>query len=264
MLDYIKEINFCFPNNWNTLNYRHHEHGYKLKTLIEAIKDEVEGVIQFKTDKFDLLVDKQEEFHSPEIFIDLSFSEFGLSYYESYARLINGIAFHPDFYMILPNLLRALFENLLQDIFSQSLDNSDVDLYYSSRSKRAYDFSRLISLLKLLKDDEFGPYISGKITNDTIKELENIRKIGNYSIHDIVDKITPEWANDFKKRIKITLEPLLISYKNLRGKIPSIDSKRKFKLKKELGLIPNKIKSFPRNVVLDILRKPLKDSRFLK
>ncbi len=110
------------------------------------------------------------------------------------------------------------------------------------------------------------PFISGKITIDTIRELENIRKIGNYSIHDIVDKITPEWAKDFNKRIKITLEPLLISYKNLRGKIPSIDPKRKFKIKDDLGLIPRKtkIEDKKKNSRKKVINSNSRQSQFFK
>lgn len=237
MLKYIKEINFCFPNIWMTYNYHHHNHGYKIKDLLEVIKDEIKEMIHFKVDKFDLLMEKQEDFHIIENFIDLNFLDFGLPYYQNYVRLINGIAYHPDFYMILPHLLRSLFENLLQDIFSQSLVDSCSDLYYNKKLKRYNDFSKLIALLDLLREDEFGPYIGGKITQDTIKALENIREKGNISIHDIEEKITTAYANEIKDLIVITLNPLLVAYKKLNGKNIHIERKRKYSIKVKLGII---------------------------
>ena len=139
--------------------------------MLEAIENEVEDIIHFKAEKFDLLVENSQEFKIKEKFIDINFGDYGLEYYEPYAKLINGIAYHLDFYMTLPYLLRTLFENILQDIFSQSLEKSCSKLYFNNRY---YDFSKLIVLLDQLKEQEFGPYISGKITKDTIKELNFI------------------------------------------------------------------------------------------
>jgi hypothetical protein len=237
MLKYIKEINFCFPNNWNTHSYHHHNHGYSLKNLLKAVENEVEDIIHFKAEKFDLLVERPQEFKIQENFIDINFADYGLEYYEPYAKLINGIAYHLDFFMTLPYLLRSLFENILQDIFSQSLDKSCSNLYYNKRSKRYYDFSKLIVLLDQLKEQEFGPYVSGKITKDTIKELDIIREKGNISIHDIGEKITPVYANNIKDRIKITLNPLLIAFKLLKGKEIPVERRRKYKIKVRMGLI---------------------------
>jgi len=161
---------------------------------------------------------------------------YDLKYYESYIKIINGIAIHPDFYMILPHLLRTLFENLLQDIFSQSLHHSCSDLYYG-RGKRYRDFSKLIGLLDLLKDDEYGPYISGKITKDIINELDRIREMGNMTIHNIVRKFTSSYANEIKEKIIITLKPLLLAYKNLNRKDIIVENKRKYQIKIKLGII---------------------------
>ncbi|KKL67172.1 hypothetical protein LCGC14_2137650 [marine sediment metagenome] len=241
LLEYIKEINFeCFPNTWLTFNYHHHHHGYKIKKLLDAIEDVVEELIKFKVDKFDLLAEsqyKEEDFQAKEKFIDLKFQDYGLSYYNSYIDLINGIAFHPDYYTILPHLLRSLFENILYDIFSQSLDNSHTDLYYQKRDKRRRGFSRLISLLEDLGNHEYAPYVDLKITPDMINVLEKIRELGNHSIHDIVEKITTSFAQDWKEKIKISLIPLLISYQKLKGKNIRIDPERDFAIKKEIGII---------------------------
>ncbi|KKM71433.1 hypothetical protein LCGC14_1430720, partial [marine sediment metagenome] len=107
LLEYIKEINFeCFPNTWLTFKYHHHHHGYKIKSLLDNIEDIVEELVKFKVDKFDLLIEsnsKEEDFQAKEKFIDLKFQDYGLSYYNSYIDLINGIAFHPDYYTILPH-----------------------------------------------------------------------------------------------------------------------------------------------------------------
>jgi len=251
MLKYIKEINFCFPNIWKTFNYHHHDHGYKIKDLLNAIENELKEVIQFKADKFDLLVENQEDFSITEKFIDVDFSDFGLPHYQNYIKLINGIAYHPDFFKILPHILRTLFENLLQEILSQSLVDSCSDLYYNKPSKRYNDFSKLIALLDILKEDEFGPYIGGKITRDTIKELGNIREKGNTSIHDIEDKITSAYANQIKDTIAITLNPLLVAYKNLNGKNIHLGRKRKYKIKVKLGIIKEEIKDKKLNSTKD-------------
>ncbi len=177
-----------------------------------------------------------QSFQTKEKFIDLDFSDYDLTYYESYIKLINRIAYNPDFYMILPHLLRTLFENLLQDIFSQSLHDSCSDLYYR-RGKRYRDFSKLIALLDILKDNEYGPYISGKITKDIINELDDIREMGNMTIHNIVRKITSTYANERKDKTIITLKPLLVAYKNLNGKDIVIENKRSYQIKLKLGII---------------------------
>ncbi len=241
LLEYIKEINFeCFPNNWFTYKYHHHDHANKIKRLLEVIDDIVQELVKFKADKFDLFIESQhgeKDFQTKEKFIDLNFQDYELSYYNSYIDLINGIAYHPDFHMILPYLLRSLFENILHEIFSQSLDDSHVDLYYQKRNRRRQDFSRLISLLDNLRNQEFAHYVDLKITPDMIIVLENIRKIGNLSIHDIIEKITPSFAQECKDKIRITLTPLLISYQKLKGKKIKIDANREFVIKKELGII---------------------------
>lgn len=177
-----------------------------------------------------------QSFQTKEKFIDFDFSEYDLTYYETYVKLINRIAYHPDFYMILPHLLRTLFENLLQDIFSQSLHNSCSDLYYR-RGKRYHDFSKLIGLLGLLKDHEYGPYISGKITKDIINELDDIREMGNMTIHNIVRKISIEDTIKRKDKIIITLKSLLVAFKMLNRKNILVENKRKFQIKVKLGII---------------------------
>jgi len=241
LLEYIKEINFeCFPNNWFTNKYHHHNHAYNIKRLLEVIEDNLEELIKFKADKFDLLIESQhgeKDFQTKEKFIDLNFKDYELSYYNSYIDLINGIAYHPDFYMILPHLLRSLFENILHDIFSQSLDDSHKDMYYQTRNTRRRDFSRLISLLVHLIKQEYAPYIDLKITPDMIKIMEKIREIGNFSIHDIIEKITTSFAEEWRDKIRITLTPLLISYHKLKGKNIKIDPQREYVIKKELGII---------------------------
>ena len=189
--------------------------------------------------KFNLQIQIPQDIQFKEKYINFDFRDYDLPYYESYVKLINGIAYHKDFYMILPHLLRSFFENLLQDIFSQSLTNSSSDLYYYKRGgRKSYiNFSKLIKLLDELKDDEFGHLISGKITKTTIKELENIREKGNISIHDIGEKISPKDVLNMRDTMKITLEPLLITYKKLKGKDISVGNKRKYNIKVKLGLI---------------------------
>lgn len=182
-----------------------------------------------------------QSFQTKEKFIDLDFSEYDLPYYETYIKLINEIARHHDFYMILPHLLRTLFENLLQDIFSQSLHESCSDLYYR-KGNRYHDFSKLIVLLNLLKDNEYGPFISGKITRIIIKELDNIREMGNMTIHNIGRQITLEDSIKREDRIIITLKPLLVAYKKLNSKNILVNNKRKYQIKVKLGIIKDKKK----------------------
>ncbi len=177
-----------------------------------------------------------QNFQIKEKFIDIDFADYDLKYYEAYVKIINEIAGNPDFYIILPNLLRTLFENLLQVIFSQSLHHSCSDLYYR-QGERYQDFSKLIGLLGLLKDDEFGPYISGKITKNIIDEINEIREKGNITIHDVMPKITPSSVNEIKDKIKISLKPLLVAYKNLHGKNIKVDNNRSYQIKLKLRII---------------------------
>ncbi|NHJ21824.1 MAG: hypothetical protein EAX91_12835 [Candidatus Lokiarchaeota archaeon] len=212
----------------NILDYQNSFDTPRYNKLFEEMNSEI------KSEEKKLTIDDTIQFN--ENFIDIDFSDYDLTYYKSYIELINGIAIHPDFYMILPLLLRTLFENLLKDIFAQSLHNSSSDLYYRG-GNRHHDFSKLIALLDLLKDNEYGPYISGKITKEVINELEDIREMGNITVHDIIRKTPSTYTKEKKDKTIITLKPLLVAYKNLNGKNILVKNERKYQIKLKLGLI---------------------------
>lgn len=244
LLEYMKEINFeCFPNTWFTYKYHHHDHGYKIKSLLDAIEDVVEELIKFKADKFDLLVEvyhKEEDFQVIEKFIDLNFQDYGLLDYDSYVNLINGIAYHDDLFVLLPNLLRCLFENLVRDIIANSLNDKHKDLYYDKHKSRIREFSILINLLNILRKNEYKPYIGDKIFDDMIEDLEKLRYYGNLSIHDVTKKITVSFIYEWKEKISLILEALLISYSKINFLNIELAPQRNLELKLKLGIIRKK------------------------
>ena len=172
-----------------------------------------------------------------DMYINFSFSKYDLSHYDSFIDLLNKSSFFDDFYRLFPVLLRCLFENLLYDIYVSSLHNSHKELYFLKDKNRARDFSQLIHLLNLLKDIEFKPYIRDLINQKTIEILTEIQKMGNYTVHDVIRKVTKEFPLEWKERINLILETLLISYKKLKNINLKIDNdEREEKIKDKLGI----------------------------
>ena len=245
---YMKENNFnYFQNYWNTYGYNHHEHGYRLKEILEKLQPLSEKIETFKAKKLEDLLEKkfneskEKEIHISEPFIIHKFVSHNLpAHYDSYIQLINESAEVGDFYKVIPILLRCLFESLLYELFTDSLSLAHRDLYYNKYQKRARGFSQLIELLNFLKDNEYKPLVLNKINKITINILNEIKDIGNYSVHDTLGMIKRIHINDLKSKVDLALNHLLVSYDKLKGKNHEIESERLILIKKKFGLIKRK------------------------
>lgn len=182
-----------------------------------------------------------------ERYIDFNFSDYSLHHYDSFIDLVNKSINYNDFYKIIPYLLRCLFENLLYDLFQTSLHNHHKELYFLKSQNRARNFSQLINLLEFLKDNEYKHVIRDSINPKTIEMLETIKKIGNYTVHDVIEKVSKnevvEWNND----INLVLKPLLASYKKLEKAKIEIETERLIKIKRKLGFYSDDEEIFDTN-----------------
>ena len=214
----IKENNFNFFNDdSNTKNYNHYEHGYfirddvliQLEPIVERIKD-------FRIENFNKLLKNQKKNKIFKEFINHSFKDYGLTHYEQYINVLNGIAHHKKFYIILPNLLRCLFENLLYDIFQKALDKKHTEFFFLKSQSRARDFSQLIALLNLLKDKDLKPYHKDSINQNIISLLKEIQKNGNLTVHEILKQIDRYFTLQNEEKINRVLLTLLVFFKKIQ------------------------------------------------
>ena len=243
-LEVIKKINYdFFPQNWNSGNYNHYDHGsYIYKTLIPSLIPVAEKIVDFKVNQYNQLFNKEELIVPEKKFIDQDFEKVGLLHYESFVGLINSIAYDKKFYVLLPNLLRTLFENILNDIFSISLKNKYKYLYFDKNRGRIRDFSILIEVLNQLSNVEYKDRIRTNIYSETIKVLKEIKEVGNLSVHEVLRKITKSYADDSQDRIDLTLEALLVSYHKLKNADIEIELERLGRIENKIGLIRDKNK----------------------
>lgn len=235
----IKESNFTnFDNDSITKNYNHYEHGYYLRdTILPQLDPIVERVESFRIENFNKLTNIQKEIQIISKFVDHNFQDYGLIHYDSYINIINGIAYHEEFYIILPNLLRCVFENLLYDIFQTALDKKHTEFIFLRSQTRARDFSQLIALLNILKDREFKPYHKNSLNQAVIDVLKEIQKFGNWTVHQILRQIDKEFVDQMEQKINRVLEVLLVFYKKIQAtKILIEDQTTLDKIKKALNL----------------------------
>ncbi len=155
-----------------------------------------------------------------ERFIELSFSDVGLSEFENYKELINICAQDLNkLYKLIPNLLRTLLENLIYRIFLDGLSLMHKEFYFLPSKNRARDFSELIELLNILKDDpKIKPININIITDKTIQYLHEFRIEGNIDTHSIIPQITSNYVIENKQKINILLESLLTFYRSIKDK----------------------------------------------
>lgn len=171
---------------------------YKEEILVEKEQKE----IKIKTQK------------NKKDFIEIDFLQYQLPDYEGIKKLIDLCSDHPEFYRILPNLIRNLYENLLRDIFSACLANKYTYLYYNTNRGRVRNFSRLIDLFKTLKH-ELESFYAMVIPDDIFKYLGKFRKDGNYSIHQIQSIIERDYAEKNREKFTITINILLQLYRKI-------------------------------------------------
>ena len=239
----IKESNFNnFDSDSITKAYNHYEQGYYLRdTILPQLDPIVERVESFRIENFNKLKDNQKEILVIKKFIDHHFQDYGLIHYDPYINVINGIAYHEDFYIILPNLLRCVFENLLYDIFQVALDKKHTEFIFLKSQMRARDFSQLIALLNILKDNEFKPYHRNSLNQNVIEVLKEIQKFGNLSVHQILRQVDRDFTDKMKEKINRVLMVLLVFFKQIQNKNLEInDQVRIDKINNVLGLTENK------------------------
>lgn len=239
LLYFIKENNFdYFDRNSITKNYNHYEHGYFIRDdLLIQLEPILKRVESFRIDNFNKISKNQKKFEIKDKFITYDFKDYGLMYYNSYINIINGIAFHEDFYIILPNLLRCLFENLLYDIFQTALDKKHTEFFFLKSQSRARDFSQLIVLLNILKNRDFKPYHKDSLNQSIIDVLKEIQIFGNWTVHQILRQVDKDFADQWEQKINRVLLALLVFYKKIQDKALEItDQDTLDKINKTLNL----------------------------
>jgi hypothetical protein len=238
LLEYIKKNNYDeFPYNWVSENYNHRERAsYIYNYIIPRFQEVAEKVLKSKAAQYNRLYKEPKMVNSNKIFINKDFEKYSLLQYEHHISLINNITYHDDFFVILPILLRTLFENILYDIFKNSLNKRHTNLYFDEKNNRAADFSVLIELLNLLSQSAYKDIIRSNIYPKVIKILKDIKNLGNLSVHEVVKKITKKDVDTLHDEIDLVLEALLNSYHQLKGLDITIQTENLEKILVKLGL----------------------------
>ncbi len=220
LLYLIKENNFIyFSSDSITKDYNHYKHGYFIRDeILNKLELIVERVDSFRIENFNRILENQKKFEVKKKFIIHDFQDYGLKHYDSYINIINGIAYHEDFYIILPNLLRCVFENLLYDIFQTVLNKKHTEFFFLRSQTRARDFSQLIALLNILKDKDFKPYHNNSLNQSVIDVLKEIQKFGNWTVHQILRQVDKDFADQREQKINRVLLALLVFYKKIQDK----------------------------------------------
>jgi len=156
---YIIENNSkFFSSNWNTQGYYHYDRNKIIENHIDYLVPFSNEIIKVRHKKFNnsikILETKSSKIKIPdeEILIKLSFSDYDLPHYDSFIDLLNKAAYFEDFYNLLPFQLRCLFENLLYDIFKNSLKTDYTELfnYMKLNYKNIYLYLRVKKIKKNL------------------------------------------------------------------------------------------------------------------
>lgn len=240
---YMKENNFeYFDSRWNTYGYFHHKHGYILKDLIQKLtllSGKIKSARMQKLDKsIESTIQKSDDLilKSKKIFLIESLNNYDLIELEKYKEMINEAAYHQHFYKMIPVMLRTLFENLLWIIFRDSLDKKHIELYFNKHKSRVRDFSELIKLLDFLKENEFNPFCKNMINQNIIDILMKIKQIGNWSVHEVLAQVDPNFADEQKDSINRLLKALLVLYKSIKNKNIGISDDNVSKIKGKLWI----------------------------
>ena len=238
LLDYIKKTNYdVFPSNWVSEKYNHKERAsYIYNYIIPRFQEVSAKIIDFKVSQYNTLYKKPEMATSRKMFINREFEKYGLLQYEYHIGLINNIAYHDEFYVLLPILLRTLFENILHDIFKDSLNNRHRNLYFDEKNNRVAIFSVLINLLNQLSQSVYKGIIRSKIHPEVIRILKDIKKIGNLSVHEVLKMKTRSYADNIHDEVDLVLEALLNSYHQLKGADITIQTENLENILAKLGL----------------------------
>ncbi len=188
------------------------------------------------------------------VFIDKDFNSYGLQYFNKFIEFINKCANGSELFRLLPYLLRNLFENLLYYIFRDGLDNKHTILFFNTHLNRSRDFSELISLLNILREDpDFKKYHKDTITERTMEYLKNIQKDGNIDVHNIITQLPTNYASEKREEISTLLGGLLPLYQVLKGKSLLItNSITHANIAKKLNLLKDLSVGNARDIIKDI------------
>ncbi|HEA70479.1 hypothetical protein LCGC14_0753790 [marine sediment metagenome] len=188
------------------------------------------------------------------LFIEQDFNSYDLHDFSKFIDLINKCANDPELFRLLPYLLRNLFENLLYYLFRDGLDAKHTILFYNTHLNRSRDFSELISLLNILRDDpDFKKYHKDIITIRTIEYLKNIQKDGNIDVHSIITQLPADYASGKKEDINTLLRGLLPLYQVIKGKsVLIVNSITHSNIAKKLNLLTDLNIGNARSIIEDI------------
>ncbi|NVM19823.1 MAG: hypothetical protein HWN80_19125 [Candidatus Lokiarchaeota archaeon] len=242
LAEYMKENNFeYFTRNWNTYGYYHYEHGYKLKELIEELRPYANRIKEERFKKRKSIKESDLLIVEKINFIETDFGKYGLPEYDEFVKIINEVAIKSDFLRLLPILMRTLFENLLYYIFRDGLNAEYTDFYYRSSQYRPRNFSQLISLLKYLtRDKVFRKYSRETINEYTLNNLVEIKKIGNWTVHEILNQVDSDFPDKWREKTNRLVTILLALYKNVNGhKIDKLDDDVVNKIEFKFGISKN-------------------------
>ncbi len=224
LAEHVKENNFnYFTGKWNTYGYDHYKRGYILKDLIEELEPVSKGIKQNRINEARKILNKAKiemssnKFTPKPQFIDENFELYDLPHFNDTKQSINEAYNHDELYKILPILIRRLFENISYYIFRDGLDNSHREFCYNKHKNRPRDFSDLIFLLNILKGNVLNQYCTETINEGTIEVLDEIRKVGNRAVHEILAVVNKGFIEEWKKeKIPLVLKPLIVLYKNIK------------------------------------------------
>ncbi len=217
---YKKEINIKTPN-FQGYQLEITVFDFQLTKIIDGVKSRIREFYAKITEEGNL---SEELLSNNQKFINIDFKDFMLSEYNEFICLINDVAYNNIYYRILPVLLRTLFENLLYDIFLNGLDKKHTKYFYLKEQNRARYFSQLIALLNILKDKDLNLYHKDAINQNSIEILNEIKKFGNWTVHQIFNYVDNNFADKWKNRINRVLSPLLALFKNIKGQSLEIDN----------------------------------------
>ena len=240
LLYMIKENNFNYFSSESITNeYNHYEHGYLIRDeILNNLGPIIKRVESFRIETYNKVLENQKKFDSKEKFIKYDFQDYGLKHYDPYINIINGIAYHEDFYIIFPNLLRCVFENLLYDIFQTALNKKHTEFFFLVNQARSRDFSQLIALLNIIKDKDFKPYHKNSLNQSVIDILKEIQIFGNLTVHQILRQVDKDFASQREQKINRVLLTLLVFYKKVYNQNLEITHQDSLdKINKALNLI---------------------------
>ena len=128
-----------------------------------------------------------------------------------FKRLINQIdacAHHKENFVLTPLLLRILFENLLYEIMLKGFGNEKSKLIFDPNENRRRDFGALISIFKIIKDNELKVFET--IDDLIIDFLKNkIKKYGNFTAHELIPKISTKFVDEIQSELNMNLNILI-------------------------------------------------------